>query len=148
MHEAPCLQRNTLHITNAKLASLHSTCMTVNGWILHVFLTPCSSVPLLSVYRNVSSFNTLSFTLAYHTHHTYPLNGLSLVLQVCVLVACSPPGSVCLYWISCYVQDKMAYHLHRPSNLSHLQTWRFRRKSLEILPKTGGYTFFRTVIRS
>ena len=57
----------------------------------------------------MSSFNHLSFTLAYHTLHIY---GLSLIVKVCVLAACSPPGSVCLYWISCYAQDEMAYHLN------------------------------------
>ena len=59
-------------------------------------------------------FNPLSFTLAYnyHTLHTY---GLSLIVRVCALAACSPPGSVCLYWICltvCYGQDEMACHLH------------------------------------
>ena len=44
--------------------------------------------------------------------HTYPLYGLSLIVKVGALAACSPPGSVCLYWISCYVLDEMAYHLH------------------------------------
>ena len=51
----------------------------------------------------MSSFNPLSFTLAYHTLHTYPLYGLFLIVKVCALAACSPPGSVCLYWISCYI---------------------------------------------
>ena len=52
---------------------------------------------------------TLCFTLAHHTLHTY---GLFLFVKVCAFAACSPPGSVYLYWISFYVQDEMAFHLH------------------------------------
>ena len=87
----------TLHIHyKAKLASLHSTCiamLTVNGWILHLIFTPLFFSAFL-VSRTMSSFSPLSFTLAYHTLHTYPLYGLSLIVKVCVLAACSPPGSV------------------------------------------------------
>ena len=99
-----------LHIHHkAKLASLHSTCMamlTVNGWILHLVYTPCSSISAFVVSKPMSSFNPLSFTLAYHTLYTY---SLSLIVRVCALAACSPPGSACPYWISFYAHDKMAY---------------------------------------
>ena len=74
--------------------------------------------------RTTSSFNSLSFTLACLPHPSYmsvfhpclphpsSLYGLSLTVKVCILAACSPPESACLYWISCYAQDKMAYHPH------------------------------------
>ena len=35
-----------------------------------------------------------------------------LLVKVCALAACSPAGSVCLYLMACYAQDKMACHLH------------------------------------
>ena len=35
------------------------------------------------------SFNPPSFTVAYHTLHIYPLYGLSLIVKVCALAACS-----------------------------------------------------------
>ena len=79
--------------------------LTVNGWIMHLI---CISVPLLPVVPCLHFTYPLCFTLAYHTLHTY---GLSLTVKVRALAACSPPGSVCLYWISWDAQDKMAYHL-------------------------------------
>ena len=102
---------DTLHIHyKAKLASPHSTCMAVYCKRLD---TAPHFYPLFFsafvVSRTLSSFTPLAFTLAYHTHHTY---GLSLIVEVCILAACSPPGSVHLYYISCYVQDEMAYHLY------------------------------------
>ena len=57
---------------------------TVNGWILHLIFSP------FVVSRTVSLHNPLSFTLAYHTLHTY---GRSLIVKVCALAVCSPPGS-------------------------------------------------------
>ena len=58
-----CTPTDTLHIRyKAKLASYHSTCMamlTVNGWILHLVITPCSSV----VSGTICSFNPLTFTM-------------------------------------------------------------------------------------
>ena len=82
----------------------------LNGWILHLIFTHCSSVPLLSVRRTMCSFNPLSFT----NELTHPSSTwlFSYIVKVCALAACSSPGTVCLYWISCYAQDKMAYHLH------------------------------------
>ena len=73
--------------------SLHSTCitmLTVNGWNLCLNFAPYSSVPFV-VSRTMSSFNPLSFTLAYHILHTY---GLSIIVKVCAHAACSPPGRV------------------------------------------------------
>ena len=57
------------------------------------------------VSRTMSLFNPLSFTLAYLTLHTY---GLSLTKFVLLLLAHHLED----YWISCYAQDEMAYHLH------------------------------------
>ena len=66
--------------------------LTVVSRILHLIFTPCSSC--VAVSRIMSLFNPLSFTLAYHTLHTY---GLSLIVKVFALAACSPPESVCFY---------------------------------------------------
>ena len=89
--------------------SLHSTCitmLTVNGWNLWLNFAPYSSVPFV-VSRTMSSFNPLSFTLAYHILHTY---GLSIIVKVCAHAACSPPGRVHVpLLVSYYVQDEMAY---------------------------------------
>ena len=79
------------------------TMLNVRGWIVHLMFFSA-----FVVSRTMSSFNP---PLAYHTLHTYPLYGLSLIVKVFALAACSPPGSVCLYWISCYAQDEMAYRL-------------------------------------
>ena len=79
----------------------------------------CHLHPILCTWDAVTTYTPVTvffplgpasvFTLAYHTLHTY---GLSLIVKVCALAACSPPGSVCLYWISCYEQYEMAYHLY------------------------------------
>ena len=97
------MTRKLSSVDHKKLASLHSTCMamlTVNGWILHLIFTPCSSVPLLSVGLYLHLTLCLSPLLTTPFIHMYPLYGLSLKVKVCALAACSPPGSVSLYSIS------------------------------------------------
>ena len=78
---------------------MHGYAYCYNSWILHLIFTPCSLVPLLSEGPCLSPLLTTPFIpMAF--------------LKVCALAVCSPPGSVCLYWISCYAQNEMAYHLY------------------------------------
>ena len=79
----------------------------VYSWILHLILTPRSSVPLLSVGPCLYLILCLSPLL------TAPFIPMAvLLIKVCALAACSPRRNVCLYWISCYPLDEMAEHLH------------------------------------
>ena len=99
---------DTLHIHyKAKLASLHSTCMamlTFNGWILHLIFTPLLFGAFV-VSGTMSSFNPLSFTLAYHTLHTLAFllqSKFALLLSTHHLKVCASIGSPVTH----------SYHLH------------------------------------
>ena len=96
------------------LALLHFTCMamlTVNGWILHLIFTPCSSVLLLSVGPCVHLTLCLS-ALFYHILfiHMAFLLYTQILCSCCLLTTwkCVP----LLDLLPCYAQDQIAYHLH------------------------------------
>ena len=58
----------------------------LNGWILHLIFTHCSSVPLLSVRRTMCSFNPLSFTI--ELPHPSSIWLFSYIVKVCALACC------------------------------------------------------------
>ena len=85
--------------------------LTVNGWILHLIFTPCSSVLLLSVGPCVHLTLCLS-ALFYHILfiHMAFLLYTQILCSCCLLTTwkCVP----LLDLLPCYAQDEIAYHLH------------------------------------
>ena len=101
--------RHTAHTLQVSFTSLcihcYAYCQQMDSYCTSFYPLFLSA---FVVSRTMSSFNPLCFALL--TTPFIPIYGLSLIVKVCALAACLPPGSVCLYWISSYVQDKMAYH--------------------------------------